>query len=87
MRIVWITGNVKATSDDDITGNVGYELELYQMNGDNKWYIGKHWGVLIDLEVTEKPVVEEDERYLSDSEELPIPEESSRLVKKGNQLM
>lgn len=77
-RIVWVSGNVKATSEDDITGNVGYELELYQMKDDDKWYIGKHMGVLIDLEVTEKPLVEEDEKYFSNSEELPIPEESSQ---------
>ncbi|WP_226671160.1 hypothetical protein [Metabacillus litoralis] len=77
-RIVWVSGNVKATSEDDITGNVGYELELYQMKDDDKWYIGKHMGVLIDLEVTEKPLVEEDEKYFSNSEELPFPEESSQ---------
>ncbi|MBM7604851.1 Na+-transporting methylmalonyl-CoA/oxaloacetate decarboxylase gamma subunit [Metabacillus crassostreae] len=77
-RIVWVSGNVKATSEDGITGNVGYELELYQMKDDDKWYIGKHMGVLIDLEVTEKPLVEEDEKYFSNSEELPIPEEASQ---------
>lgn len=79
MRIVWISGNVKATSDNDNTGNVGYELELYQIKYDNKWYIGNHWGVLIDLEVTEKPVVNEDERYLSDNEEMIIDEETGGL--------
>jgi hypothetical protein len=58
MRKVWISGNVRATSSDGVTGNVGYELELYQMNHDEKWYIGNHWGVLIDLDEPDKPVVE-----------------------------
>ncbi|MFZ3578293.1 hypothetical protein [Virgibacillus sp. DJP39] len=71
-RIVWIEGYVKATAaDDGSTGSVGYNLELYQMKGDNKWYIGKHWGVLDDIEVIEKPVVNEAGLELSDSEELP----------------
>ncbi|WNF37199.1 hypothetical protein RJD24_01705 [Bacillaceae bacterium IKA-2] len=80
MRKVWIEGYVKATSaDDGSTGNVGYNLELYQMKDDSKWYIGKHWGVLSHLEVTEEPVVFEDKRFLSDSAELIIDEETGRL--------
>ncbi|WP_142830231.1 hypothetical protein [Planococcus soli] len=73
-RIVWVDGNVKATADDGTTGNLGYNLELYQMEGDDSWYIGRHWGILVNLEVTEKPIVEEDEKYFSDSEEIPFPE-------------
>ncbi|WP_404335614.1 hypothetical protein [Planococcus rifietoensis] len=41
---------------------------------DDSWYIGRHWGILVNLEVTEKPIVEEDEKYFSDSEEIPFPE-------------
>ncbi|MDP4153926.1 MAG: hypothetical protein Q8865_10905 [Bacillota bacterium] len=59
-RIVWIEGNVNATSKDGVTGNAGYDLELYQMKGDTKWYIGNHTGVLIDLKVTDKPEVKEE---------------------------
>ncbi|WP_047985842.1 hypothetical protein [Ornithinibacillus californiensis] len=54
MRIVWVSGNVQATTEEDnITGNVGFELELYQMKGEDTWYIGNHWGALISLELTE----------------------------------
>lgn len=73
-RIVWVAGNVKGTADDGTTGNVGYTLELYQMEGDDTWYIGEHWGILSNLKVTEKPIVEEDEKYFSNSEEIPFPE-------------
>ncbi|MCH1627730.1 hypothetical protein [Fredinandcohnia quinoae] len=73
MRKVWITGSVRGTSDDGITGNVGYDLELYQMKGDTKWYIGEHWGVLANLEITDEPVVKERER---NDEELPMGKES-----------
>lgn len=57
MRIVWIAGYVKAISDDGITGNVGYTLELYQIKDDINWYIGNHWGILADLVVTDKPAI------------------------------
>jgi hypothetical protein len=54
MRVVWITGAVKATTEEDnITGSVGYDLELYQLKGEKDWRIGIHWGVLADLDVPE----------------------------------
>ncbi|UOE94811.1 hypothetical protein [Alkalihalobacillus sp. LMS39] len=55
MRVVWIVGNVKATSEDEITVNFSYDLELYQMDGDSTWYIGTHWGILSHLKITEIP--------------------------------
>ncbi|OAT80921.1 hypothetical protein A6P54_13040 [Bacillus sp. MKU004] len=51
-------GYVKATSEAGVTGSVGFTLEVYQMKGDDKWYIGEHWGVLANINGTEKPVVE-----------------------------
>lgn len=80
MRKVMIDGNINATVEDDGTnGNIGYVLELYKMRGDNTWYIGKHWGVLIDLDVTAKPEVEENPKYHSDGDELIIDEEAGGL--------
>jgi len=80
MRKVWIEGYVRGTAaDDGTTGEVGYNLELYQMKGDSKWYIGTHWGVLAHLEVTDVPVVDEDERYLSHSDEIIFDEVNGGL--------
>lgn len=80
MRIVWIEGNVNATANDGTSGNVGYSLELYQMSEqDPNWYVGNHWGVLIDLAVTKTPNYQEDERYFSDSDQLIIDEENGGL--------
>ncbi|MBO0588981.1 hypothetical protein [Sporosarcina sp. E16_8] len=80
MRKVWIEGNINATVEDDGTnGNIGYDLELYQMRGDTTWYVGKHWGVLIDLNVTAKPKVEENLKYHSNSDEMIIDEETGGL--------
>lgn len=81
MRKVWIEGFVKATAaEDGSTGSIGYNLELYQMKGDHKWYIGEHWGVLANLEVTEEPDVEEDERFFSNSEDIIIDQETGGLL-------
>ena len=82
MRKVWIEeGSMKATAEDDgSTGSFGYNLELYQMKDDHKWYIGKHWGLLAHIEVTETPDVEEDERMFSNSEDMIIDSETGGLL-------
>ena len=82
MRIVWVEGYVKATAKDDgSTGSIGYNLELYQMaEQDPNWYVGNHWGVLRDLEVTKTPDYVEDDRYFSDSDELIFDEENGGLA-------
>lgn len=65
MRVVWVTGYVSGTGD---VGNI--DLELYKLDGDNVWYIDRHWGVLRDIEVPEMPSVDESNYQLSTSDEI-----------------
>lgn len=80
MRVVWVEGNLAFTTENNNEASEGFSLEFYQMRGDDYWYIGKHWGFLRHLEVSEKPNVVENPDYFSDSDELLFDEETGELA-------
>lgn len=65
MRVVWVTGYVK-NKDSSLNA----DLELYKLEGDNVWYIGKHWGILKSIVTPEPPIVDESNYELSEDVEL-----------------